>query len=206
MALLVDLLVTTACLFCAKVGKRICIDCESRVGSKPRMVFRGGLVGFSATSYDQDAKTLIRSFKELGEVELAKYMAARLVPLLQCFEPGEYVLAPIPSNRTEFLARGFNPAEAICRQLVAAANTTLRFQNLFVKIRTTSDQSKLDPGQRRANLANSIASLPGSYQVIVVDDIVTTGATILEAARALEASGNSFAGFLTFAETEAKKV
>lgn len=168
------------------------------------MVYRNDLIGFATMSYNQDAKQLLRSFKELGESSLAKLMAENIFPLLDCFIDAPKVLVPVPSNRNTLRERGFNPAEVIAREL-CRLDRSLSFQNLLTRTRTTRDQSKLNVSERSENQRDSIMAMVGHERVLLVDDIVTTGATLKASQLALETAGNIVAGFVTFAETESKK-
>jgi predicted amidophosphoribosyltransferase len=69
--------------------------------------------------------------------------------------------------------------------------------------RKVEDQSRLDSNARRKNLEGSMLADSRVFgrQVILFDDVVTTGSTILEAGRAVELAGGTVIGFLAFAET-----
>ena len=71
----------------------------------------------------------------------------------------------------------------------------------FVKV--VLDQSGLSIEQRKSNLSGSMQASRDvlGQRVILLDDVVTTGATLLEAARAIAAAGGEVVGFLTFSET-----
>jgi ComF family protein len=203
MSLLLDLFVPTKCLFCERFGTRVCETCEVMLGAEPRLVYRDGVVGFSAMSYNSNAKALLRSYKELGESELAKPMAKAMVNLIGCFEYFPTLLVPIPSNRSSVRDRGFSPAELIAREL-SLRIPGLRWSNVLGRNRETKDQSKLAPTERALNQLGSMIAKVGSGRVLLVDDIVTTGASILAAKKSLESAGYFVEGFVTFAETEAK--
>jgi predicted amidophosphoribosyltransferase len=70
--------------------------------------------------------------------------------------------------------------------------------------REASDQRNLGVRGRSANLANSMVAKPLNRPVVLVDDVVTTGATLLEGRRALMQAGVEVLGFVTIAETLAK--
>lgn len=203
MSLLLDLLVPTKCLFCGHLGTRVCEDCEVALGSEPRLVYRDGLIGFSAMGYNENAKTLLRSYKELGESELAAVMAKTMVSLIGCFEQVPALLVPMPSNRSSVRERGFNPAELLCRE-ISLRVSGLRWSNVLGRLRETKDQSKLTPAERKSNQLGSMIAKVGAGSVLLVDDIVTTGASMLAAKQTLEDAGYFVTGFVTFAETEAK--
>ena len=155
-------------------------------------------------AYTADAKLLLRAFKELGESSLAAPIAQSIYPLLSCFEQTPTRLVPVPSNVKSIRERGFNPAEIIARE-IARNLPNLRFENLLARTRQTLDQSKLTPLERSDNQVGSMVAQVGRERIIHIDDVVTTGATLKEATHALENSGHSVIGFLTFAETEAKR-
>ena len=204
MSLLLDLFIPAKCLFCSRISSRVCADCSELVGADPRLVFRNGLVGFSCTSYTPEAKLLLRSFKELGESSLGGFLASAMVPLLSCFQEEPTLIVPIPSNLETLRERGFNPAEVLARELCLHA-ASLRYENLLYKTRETKDQSKLKPMERLENQEGAMMATVGAHRVLLIDDVVTTGATLKTATRALENAGHSVIGFLTFAETEAKR-
>ena len=204
MSLLLDLFLPAKCLFCDELGDRVCATCTLNVGSSPRIVYRDGLIGFSATDYNSASQKLLRSYKELGESELASLIAESMFPLLRCFEQPPDFLVPMPSNRSSLRERGFNPAELLAREL-SVRLPGVSWVNTLSRVRETKDQSKLNPSERRANQAGSMLSKVGSGRIILVDDVVTTGATLLTAKQTLENAGYFVEGFITFAETEGKR-
>lgn len=168
------------------------------------MVSRGSLIGFSASNYTDTAKLILRSFKELGESELAGALGKAMVPLLGCFESSPAILVPIPSNRATLRERGYNPAELLAREISIRTNG-LRWANLLMRTRHTNDQSRLSPEARFANQQGSMQARSGSSEVLIIDDVVTTGSTLIEAKNVLTEAGYFVTGFITFAETEAKR-
>jgi len=187
------------------VESRICQQCDTELAQNPRMVTRLGLYGFAASDYSEPVRGLIRSYKELGESSLAQPLARRMASLVRCFHEQEVTLTAIPGNRRTSLERGFNPAELLARE-IQRIHPEYGFRRLLRKSRDTLDQSKLRPGERLRNLENSMVAEVGNLNVVVIDDIVTTGATLKAAATALQHAGHKFVGFVTFAETESKKV
>ena len=200
-----NLILPAQCLFCNRLGARICSNCNRQVGVDPRLVYREGRIGFSSDAYSDSAKRIIRAYKELGESELAVEIAEAMRPLLACFEEPPTLLVPIPSNQTSLRERGFNPAELLARELSSKVSG-LRWANLLKRSRQTLDQSKLSPSQRQVNQSGSMVAQAGLGKVLIIDDVVTTGATIATATQVLENAGYFVQGFLTFAETEAKRV
>jgi ComF family protein len=105
--------------------------------------------------------------------------------------PAPSLVVPVPLHPGRLRARGFNPAAILARALarrVAApwAPTALR------RVRDTPSQTGLDRRQRRRNLRGAFQARPGLDRletVWLVDDVVTTGSTVTEAARALRRAG-----------------
>ncbi|CAL9476889.1 hypothetical protein SUDANB176_02966 [Streptomyces sp. enrichment culture] len=110
--------------------------------------------------------------------------------------PGAVLLVPVPSARRAVRARGHDPA----RRIAFAAAGALRRGGVPARVlpalrqrRHVADQSGLDSRQRLANLAGALVVAPGCGRllsggpVVLVDDLMTTGASLAEAARAVRA-------------------
>lgn len=113
---------------------------------------------------------------------------------------GAVLLVPVPSARRAVRTRGHDPALRIAR----AAAGALRRQGLPVSVlpalrhrRDVADQSGLDARRRLANLAGALAVVPGCDRllregsVVLVDDLMTTGASLAEAARAVRLASHT---------------
>ena len=173
------------------------------------------LLGISASDYHDDAATLIHEFKVEAQTSLAKFMAEKIAAASareKIFDLENAVLIPAPSREISNRIRGFNPAHGLA---TAIAIELLKSQKIAVTVisalqvrSAVSDQAALDSAGRRQNLVGAMttkksfrANLLAGRQVILVDDIVTTGSTLIEATRALAEAGVPVDGFMTFAET-----
>jgi len=108
------------------------------------------------------------------------------------------VVTWVPSTRAMEAARGFNPAEELARPL--ARLVRLPGRRLVIKRRETRDSAGLTREQRRANLYEAfVAKGRVRGHVLVVDDILTTGATAAECASALREAGAWKVSVVTFA-------
>lgn len=140
---------------------------------------------------------------------LAVALAALLSQTLPSIRP--VVLVPVPSASAAERARGYSVTARLARR---AAHTLIARTGLKVQVsrglrqaRRVADQAELTASERLANLAGGFAALPlraGAFPV-VVDDIVTTGASIAEAVRALRAVGIAPLGAAVVAQTPKRR-
>jgi len=117
---------------------------------------------------------------------LAQLMAERFERLAR---PG--ALVPVPLHRARLRQRGYDQALELARPLASALQIPLR-PELLRRVRATAAQSELDKAARARNLRNAFRAEPAlalPRHVALVDDVMTTGATLHAAARALRAAG-----------------
>jgi len=130
-------------------------------------------------SFDAEATTLARG--------LARVTAARVTELE--LEPTPDCVVPIPLHRRALSRRCFNPAALLAREIARATRVPLVCVALQ-RVRDTPSQTGLDRAARRRNVRDAFrARSPQPSHVWLVDDVVTTGATLDEAAHALRAAG-----------------
>jgi ComF family protein len=99
-------------------------------------------------------------------------------------------LVPMPLHRRRLRERGFNQVVELLRPLIHSGTPPLRLDWLQ-RERETSAQSGLSAGERRRNLRGAFvadAAVRGQ-RVLLVDDVITTGSTVMEAARTLQRAG-----------------
>jgi ComF family protein len=105
--------------------------------------------------------------------------------------PRPDALVPVPLHRSRLRSRGYDQALELARPLARALALPLR-TNLLARARATSAQSSLHALQRHRNLRGAFAAAPGRQppaHVALIDDVMTTGATLHAAAHALRAAG-----------------
>lgn len=106
------------------------------------------------------------------------------------------ILIPIPLSKKRYRERGYNQAELICKELVRLDNN-VNFKlknNILIKPNNTKHQAHIENrGERLKNIIGSFAvkdtELIKNRNIILIDDITTTGATLAEARKVLKQSG-----------------
>ncbi|MEV0581944.1 phosphoribosyltransferase family protein [Nonomuraea sp. NPDC050310] len=156
---------------------------------------------WSAGDYEGPLKRAILAYKERGQTTLATPLGDLLAftltrALHHTNQPNHHplTLVPIPSARKAVRSRGHDPVTHLATravQALKATGTPATLTPALTQARRTNDQAGLTAAARQANLAGSLRctrDLTGST-VILVDDVLTTGATLAEAARALRSTG-----------------
>ncbi|MBI5472840.1 MAG: ComF family protein [Ignavibacteriae bacterium] len=208
-----ELIYPPTCLACechlADITSRICADCWSKIRRLTsgddlyceklnELVAGGNVSGFaSAFHFEKDGvlQNLIHQLKyrEMTRVgtELGRLIGESLREMLGgvAFD----AIVPIPLHPARERERGYNQSEIICRAVSRDIGVPTR--SLLKRIRHTKTQTKLDSRQRKENVAGAFAlrrrfaRLVDGKMVLLVDDIITTGATVDECARVLKRHG-----------------
>lgn len=209
---ILNVLLPTPCVLCGKRGSPVCRGCRGTVEVSLRVTHRDQLQGWAITDYGDAERTLLKSFKEEELTSLTGFLGGLIAPALRevASQMGAFYLphqptflVPMPSSRANYVKRGFIPAKLLAAKANRIAGKPFEVRSLLRFNRVVEDQAKLSGEQRITNLAGSMSArvqLPGA-RVLLFDDVVTTGATIQEAARALTEAGAEVIGFLVFSET-----
>ncbi|MFL0565725.1 ComF family protein [Microbacterium sp. 179-I 1D1 NHS] len=187
------------CAGCDLNDVDLCERCVAELRPDPRARRLGGLEVRSALVFDAVAARVIRAFKEEGRTALAAPLGRAL---REAWPSGwDAVPVPIPASRPSMRRRGYAPVVLVCRRAGWRPFALLRV------VRPTADQRVLGRRERAANLAGVMRVRPGAAarlagrSVVLIDDVVTTGATLAEAARALAEAGVPVTGAVTIAST-----
>ena len=213
---ILDLLFPKRCVQCKKVGdylcsncfsylsfdtKSICLVCQRPVpdGLTHRACLKKYTINgcFSAIPYNKTAKKLIYNFKYKPYLSSLNEFLGDL--LYECLAQNEsfnrvlksskdWIFVPIPLHPSRFRKRGYNHAEILAKELGKKFN--LKTVDLLKRIKDTKSQYGLKLLQRKKNIKEAfISSDAKNLNIFLVDDIVTTGSTLLEASKVLKREG-----------------
>jgi ComF family protein len=163
-------------------------SCGACLRSPPPFV-----AGFAALRYAPPVDRLLPRFKfHAGLAEgrlLAQLLVRRAAP---AFVAGSELLVPVPLHRERLATRGYNQALELARPLALARPHLTLAASALRRARATPPQSELDAAERRRNVRGAFdadAARVRDRAVLLLDDVVTTGATVREAAATLLAAG-----------------
>lgn len=192
MGSLLDLLYPSSCVVCKVPPSPLCQSCQ-----RPANTYRAFVAGLSLRySQDLDPQLLqiIRAFKDSKLVALSGYLVNQLDAALEQAEFDCFAAPPI--NRSNYRKRGFHPIQHLVdRSRFLGSKAQIRPQT----VRFVKDQRELNRAGRAENLNGSLAFPAGSGQLLIIDDVVTTGATVAEMARAARQAGYQPVGICAIA-------
>lgn len=200
---LLNMIFPERCISCAKQGSLLCAICERTITTKPRALSGTTAVLFS---YQNPlVKKAIWALKYHRKRALGKYFGTALYR--EFFKQlardnkknnGEIILIPIPASAKAVSMRGYNHAAIIAKTIIrCAADDGLILvapTDVLYKKRENAQQATVrGKAGRKENVGEAFAVKNGEQlrgkTVILIDDVITTGATIAEAKRAIKAFG-----------------
>ncbi|GGP68520.1 ComF family protein [Streptomyces melanogenes] len=207
------LVLPVACGGCGSPRTALCERCAAALlGARARRVRpapepAGLPVVYAAAVYEDAVRAVLLAHKERGALGLAGVLGQALAGAVRAAagapRDGPLLLVPVPSARRAVRARGHDPARRIA--LAAAGElrrtgTDARVAAVLRQRRAVADQSGLSARQRLANLSGALEVSAGGDRlleggrVVLVDDLMTTGASLVEAARAVAGVGRTTTG------------
>ena len=213
-SLALDVVLPPACPGCGIDGAFLCGPCEARLGARLAAP-PGNAVGMPSdvplplvahewcVPYAGLGRAVIHALKYGGERRLAGPIGRALAARWLAAGGRGDLFVPIPVHLERRRDRGFDQAEEIARAAGLAAGVPVA--PALVRMRRTVRQAELGRAGRAANVAGVFAVRPGwsdaveGRWVVLIDDVMTTGATLADAACALDAAGAVAVSALTLA-------
>jgi ComF family protein len=153
---------------------------------------------------DGPVRNLVHRLKYSGRTELAKPLGAWMARAGSEILAGADLLVPVPLHRWRLAARGFNQANALAKAIAAQSGVPV---DPFVleRVKPTPPQVRLSRSQRALNMQGAFRAAEGAASqiegraIVLVDDVMTSGATVNAASRALLRAGARQVDVLVFA-------
>lgn len=189
---LADLVFPPTCGNCGRVDARFCAVCRRELVRCPVEIAHysvEGLDGVCATGKQQGVLgNAVKAFKYEDAIDLSDFLAERLIATYneQAWESD--AVAPVPLHADRLLERGYNQSALLGERL--AQTLGIRFEpRLLGRVRSTGQQARLSGSERLQNVAGAFQAAPAvkDLSVLLIDDVVTTGATLSACAAALRA-------------------
>jgi ComF family protein len=201
------LLMPVECAGCGASDRALCPSCRIALAGRPaRHPLPDGIPVFSALDYAAVVRAAILAYKENGRTDVARALArplrAAIDEALRSTDRPPARASPVevvavPTSRRAYRRRGYDPVALLLRRAGVRCVSELRV------VRDSAQQKKLGVEERAANRRGVLAArrrLDGR-SFLLVDDVMTTGATLSEAARALRAAGAEVVAAATLAHT-----
>ncbi len=163
-----------------------------------------GLTACAAYRYKGSAARIVQSFKYGGNRWLSAFMAQAMLHAAVNTHTGFDCVCHVPLHNKKRRKRGFDQAELLSKRI--AALTGKPYLPAIKRIRNTPSQTKLNAQERKENMRGAFeAAQIVKGRVLLVDDVLTTGATAAACADVLKAAGAQSVTVLTFARAEEKE-
>jgi len=207
---LAELIFPSRCIGCSQIGISICSTCRkswhSHIYHRTIKVLDTSYPVISAIEYSPIASRVLMRAKEANQEAADQLLVNALSHSLRYFLKnfGFGDLVPIPSRRSATRKRGRDFMQEITDSV--AENESIKSLQILQHQRAVRDQSQLNSQQRSRNIAGAFSTSFNLAEVrdsgnigplIIVDDLVTTGATLAEAIRALRTAGFPVLGAVT---------
>ena len=213
----IDLVLSRTCVGCQALGTTLCPTCwagmTNQAGLHPLRTCWPVATG---AWYQDQTKAAIIAHKEQGVRSLTAPLGTLLASAITTLTSGPTLLVTIPPHASSIHTRGADTTLLIANRAAQVLSNTAQPARVQHLLRRGLDNGKhvgRSAAQRRTAIVGSfevrqrqLAKLPNftGFRIIVVDDVITTGATTLEAVHTLEAAGVQVAGVAAVAGTPAK--
>ena len=145
----------------------------------------------SILKYDNHSKALIHKFKYQDQLHILDYFTRLMLNMGKELIKQADIIAPVPMHKYKLLKRGYNQA-ALLAMKISSQSKIQYIPQLIIKINNSSSQTALTKHQRQKNIKNSFqlnpkfAPLIKGKKILLIDDVITTGATLSECCKVIK--------------------
>jgi len=187
-----DALSPASCAACAGPragGPPFCVTCGEPASALPGTL--DGVQLVAAGVYQAPLEPAIARFKFGGHSELSRALAGLLAARIEPFSLGEVAFVPVPLHRNRLVERGYNQSALLAARLARELGGSA-LPRALERVRSTDQQARLGRDARAENVRGAFRARPGRMppRVVLVDDVVTTGATARACLKALKDAGS----------------
>lgn len=156
-------------------------------------------------NYDETSKTLITKFKYFDQTNLAKYFSELMFKQAKEILPDIDFIAPVPLHKFRIIKRKYNQSALLAKKIAALSNKKILF-DLLIRIKNNKPQALLSQKARGANVKGIFKVKERYYEgikgknILLIDDVITTGATVESCCKVLKKSGVKRIYVLTLAK------
>jgi ComF family protein len=154
--------------------------------------------------YDKHSRRLVLALKHGDRTHLARALGGWMRRAGAEILDSADLIAPVPLHWTRLFARRFNQAGLLAHAIHAAGGPPVA-PDWLIRRRRTPTQGRLGPAARTRNVRGAFAMRRGrsvkGKRIVIIDDVLTTGATVEECARVLRRAGAEWVGVLTLARS-----
>lgn len=193
--------ISNACVKCGEKiegGYNICYNCKT--------LFMEFDKNYSVFEYSGLAKDMVWKLKYENCKYLAETMAGFITDLIVNNNIKFDLITFVPISKNKRIERGYNQAEELAK--VVSVNLSAKYIDTLSRIKEPQSQVELTRAERFNNIKNNFIvknkSLIRNKNILIIDDVLTTGATLSETARVLKRSGADKVTGITFANTTKK--
>lgn len=200
------------CAGCGAVDRSLCDLCRDRLNPDPRArVLGDGTILVSGLRYDGVARDCMIALKQRGRTDAADGLAPALAAAVSSAVAAAFaadrdqrsrqypvLVCAVPSRAASTRSRGYSPVSLLCQRAIG-----IRPRALLRLREGGANQKTLGVAARLRNVDGALSAITplDGRRVLIVDDVATTGATILDAARAIREAGGYVVAAVVVADT-----
>lgn len=183
---MLNLLFTPLCPLCQTKTKQpttLCSNCHAHLPWQiPLEFYKQGISCYAPLAYDHQVKHIIKALKYKHQLRYASLLGHYVAQAIQKhYKTKPQLIVPVPLHKKRLRERGFNQSLELAKAISYLAQIPIN-KTYFIRKKNTQTQAQCSKSARRKNIKNAFTlqqKLPVQH-IILLDDVITTGGTIIE--------------------------